>query len=210
MISIHLISLFPDVVRSYCNQSILGRALEERKFNIECYNPIDYTERNNRVDDKVYGGGPGMVVRPEPVLRAYDIAKGRKKNIETLFFECGGKSIDDAYAATLAKKRHIVLICGRYEGIDARVKKATNATSVCVGDATLTGGEVPAMYAIDAIIRTIPGVLGNDQSLETTRIASHTVYTRPKILKYKRKSYTVPKVLLSGNHQDVELWRGSH
>ena len=198
------------MVRAYCERSVLGRALKEGKFGIEHYNPADYTEKGVRADDRAYGGGPGMVLRAEPVLRAFSAAKGRKRNVETLFFDCGGKRFDGKQARALARGKHIILICGRYEGIDARVQTITGATPIRVGDATLTGGEIPAMFVIDAVARTLSGVLGNEQSPEDKRCASHSVYTRPQTLRYKGKSHTVPEVLLSGHHREIEQWRKVH
>jgi tRNA (guanine37-N1)-methyltransferase len=119
----------------------------------------------------------------------------------------GGKPLTNAYAKSLLKNKDVIIICGRYEGIDARAKKVLKAEEVSVGDYILTGGEVPALAIIDAAARQIPGVLGKFESLEESRVASHEIYTRPEVLKVKGKSFRVPKVLLSGNHAKMNEWK---
>ncbi len=206
----HIITLFPDVCQSYCNFSIIGRALREKKFRVSYYNPIDYSDtESKRVDDRPYGGGPGMVLEALPVLRAYEKARGRKKNVETFFLSPSGEQFSASVVGEIFKKktRHIILICGRYEGIDARVRLITNARALAVGNLTLTGGELPALFIIDSIIRKTDGVLGNDQSIEEKRVASSDVYTRPALFTYKGKKWSVPEILLSGNHPRIEKWR---
>lgn len=207
----HFITLFPDMIRAYTDASILGRAQEKKKIKVDTYNPRDFSkDKHHKVDDRPYGGGPGMVLHAEPVLRAYQKAVGRKQKakIKTLIMSPRGKTFDTAMAQRLAKKYdHIVLISGRYEGIDARVKKVLKAEEVSVGDYVLTGGELPALTIADAVSRHIPGVLGKGESLEDTRVASGEMYTRPEVLEWKGKKYRVPKVLLGGNHKDIEGWR---
>ena len=206
---------------SYLKESILGRALKDKKIKIFFYNPMDFCEPKKRVDDRPYGGGPGMVLRPELFLSAAAKAmadkKARKKKVKIIIFSASGKKFDTSYAKKAAKKyTDIVLISGRYEGIDARVQKILRAEEISVGDYVLTGGELPAMVLIDSISRQIPGVLGKYKSLEEERISSSEVYTRPEILKWppprrgkKSKKYNVPKVLLSGNHKKIEEWKKS-
>lgn len=199
------------MIRAYTDASILGRAQEKKKIKVDTYNPRDFSkDKHHKVDDRPYGGGPGMVLHAEPVLRAYQKAVGRKQKakIKTLIMSPRGKTFDTAMAQRLAKKYdHIVLISGRYEGIDARVKKVLKAEEVSVGDYVLTGGELPALTIADAVSRHIPGVLGKGESLEDTRVASGEMYTRPEVLEWKGKKYRVPKVLLGGNHKDIEGWR---
>ena len=202
----------------------MKRAQEDKKISIKFYNPRDFTKgtsyADRRVDDKPYGGGPGMVIEALPVIRAIDAAIGKKlkstkeKNIaqktpvKIIFFSPLGRMLDTSYAKTVAKKyTDVVLVCGRYEGIDARVKKAFKMEEVSVGPFVLTGGELPAMVMIDTISRQIEGVLGDINSLEENRIASPDVYTRPEMIEYKGKKYRVPKVLLSGNHKLIEEWK---
>lgn len=205
----HIITLFPDMFGSYLKESIIARAIKEKKIKISLYNPRDYTtDKHNKVDRKPYGGGPGMVLEAIPVLKAVDKAVGRKKNVKIIFLSPGGKEFSNMYAEKLTKKyKHVVIIAGRYEGIDARVIKALKAEEVSIGDYILTGGELPSMVMIDVISRRIPGVLGNIESVEERRVSSNEVYTRPESFKYKGKEYKVPEVLLSGHHKDIEEWK---
>jgi len=205
----HVITLFPEALESYISTSIIGRAIKDKKIKISFYNPRDYTRLTwGRVDQKPYGGGPGMVLEPESVLKAVEKAKGKKKNVEIIFFDTGGAVFSNATArASVKKYTDIILICGRYEGIDARVQKILKAKKVSIGNYTLTGGELPALVVIDAVSRQIPGVLGTFESIEEERTASPEVYTRPEVLKWKGKNYKVPKVLLSGNHAEIEKWK---
>lgn len=203
----HVISLFPEVIEAYTYASILGRAQKEKKFTVKTYQLRDFvTNKWGKVDERPYGGGPGMVIQAEPVVRAVEkIRKG--KQMKVLITAAGGKPLTNAYAKALTKQKNVIIICGRYEGIDARVKKILKAEEVSVGPYILTGGEVPAMAIIDAAARQIPGVLGKFESLEESRVASHEIYTRPEVLKIKGKSYKVPKVLLSGHHANMDLWK---
>lgn len=207
----HIITLFPGALDSYLGESIVKRAIERKKIRVSFYNPRDYTaDKWKRVDRRPYGGGPGMVLEAESILKAVEKAVGRKnkREVKIIFFEPAGKQFDTAYAEKVSKKyKHVVLICGRYEGIDARVKKIAKAEAVTIGPYTLTGGELPAMVIIDAVTRRLPGVLGHDESVEERRIASGDVYTRPEVLKWKGKNYRVPKILLSGDHKKIDEWK---
>ncbi|MFQ5540940.1 MAG: tRNA (guanosine(37)-N1)-methyltransferase TrmD [Candidatus Paceibacteria bacterium] len=205
----HVVTLFPEAFDSYLRASIIGRAVTDGKIQVSFYNPRDYTKnKHGRVDQKPYGGGPGMVLEAESVLRAAKKAIGRKKDVEVIFFDTSGKEFTNIQARTLAKrKKHVVFICGHYEGVDARVQKVLKAKKVSIGNYTLTGGELPALVVIDAVSRQIPGVLGKYESLEEDRTASPEVYTRPEILEWEGKKYRVPKVLLSGNHAKIEEWK---
>src|SRR5581483_1401491 len=216
----HIITLFPNIFDSYLNESILKRAQKNQLIKFRFYNPRDYDKPTKaqkskekpylRVDDKPYGGGPGMILQAPPLISAVEAARSKIKSqkFKVIFFSPHGKQFNTKYAKIAAKKySDIILICGRYEGIDARVRKIFKAEEVSVGPYTLTGGEVPAMIMIDSISRQVKGVLGNFQSLEESRIAGRDVYTRPASLKYKRKTYSVPKVLLSGHHKNIDKWR---
>lgn len=219
MIRFHIISIFPEVVRAYCDTSILGRAQRNGYIAIFYVNPRDFArDKHQKVDDRPYGGGPGMVMMPDPLIRALDkVAKGiaRKKNakIKVIIFAPSGKQFTNVYAKALTKKHtDIVLIAGRYEGIDARVKKIFKAEEVSIGPFVLTGGEVPAMIVVDACARQIGGVLGKGESVEESRYlsgisASPEVYTRPEVYEWKGKKYRVPKVLTKGDHAKIEEWR---
>lgn len=209
----HIVTLFPGAFDSYLNESIIKRAREKKLIQVHFYNPRDFTkDKWARVDRKPYGGGPGMVLEAESVLKAVTKALGRKerKQVKVIFFEPEGKQLDTVYAEKMSKQyKHIVMICGRYEGIDARVKKILRAEGVTVGPYTLTGGELPAMIMLDTVTRRLEGVLGNEESVEERRVCASEVYTRPEVLVWKGKKYKVPKVLLSGNHKDIEAWKQS-
>ena len=216
MIRFHIISIFPEAVRPYMDASILGRAQESKHISISYYDPRENAGNKwGKVDERPYAGGPGMVMTAEPLLRTLEkIAKGiaRKKSSKTkiILFSPSGKQFTNAYAKALVTKyTDIVLIAGRYEGVDARVKKIFKAEELSVGPFVLTGGEVPAMVVVDACARQIEGVLGKHESLEESRTASPEVYTRPEMLVWKKKNYRVPKVLLTGDHKKIEEWKKS-
>jgi tRNA (guanine37-N1)-methyltransferase len=219
----HVITLFPEVCQPYTDASVLGRAqktdkgvgakVRGKKLLVHYYNPRDFTkDKHNKVDGRPYGGGPGMVMQAEPILRAWEKAVGRKtdkKKIKTLIMSPRGTEFTQTIAKTYTKKYdHIVLICGRYEGIDARVKQILKAEEVSVGEYVLTGGELPALTIIDAVSRQIPGVLGTFESLEDERVTTGVTYTRPEVLEFKKKKYSVPSVLVEGDHKKIEVWRG--
>lgn len=218
----HVITIFPEVCRAYTDSSVLGRAqrtnkgkgakMRGKKISVSYYNPRDFTaDKHGRVDGRPFGGGPGMVMQAEPILKAWTKAVGRKQNkrrVKTIILSPRGKTFTQKLAREYAKKYdHLVLISGRYEGIDGRVKKITRAEEVSVGDYILTGGELPALSIVDAIARQLPGVLGHKDSLEEGRVAGGEVYTRPDRLSFKGKTYQVPAVLLSGHHEQIEKWR---
>ena len=219
----HVITLFGDVCRAYTDASILGRAqktekgkgakVRGKKISVQYYNPRDFTsDKHKKVDDKPYGGGPGMVMKAVPIIKAWQKAVGRKKDqkkVKTLIMSPRGKEFTQAVAKQYAKKYdHLVLISGRYEGIDGRVKKVLKAEEVSVGDYILTGGELPALSIIDATARQIKGVLSTHDSLEDDRATTGETYTRPEIIEYKKKKLKVPPVFLGGNHADIEKRRG--
>lgn len=205
----HIITIFPEMFDSYLKESIIGRAIKNKLVDIKFYNPKDFCKLKERVDGRPYGGGPGMVLRPELFLKVFSKIKIKNKNkTKIILFSPSGKKFDTACAKKSAKKyTDIILISGRYEGIDARVQKILKAEEISIGDYVLTGGELPAMVLIDSISRQIPGILGKYESLEEERVSSSEVYTRPEVLKFKNKNYKVPKVLLSGNHKKIEEWK---
>lgn len=224
MITYHLITLFPESTESYLNASILKRAQEKGLITIKYYNPRDFTVASKkgqlqtysdlRVDNRPYGGGPGMVIEALPVIKAIDKAIGRKirsntgkKKIKIVFFSPSGLQFNNAIADKFKVFTDIVFICGRYEGIDARVKKAFPMVEISIGPYVVTGGELAAMIMIDTITRRIPGVLGDMTSIEEERIASPDVYTRPEVIVFRGKKLKVPKILLSGHHAKQEEWR---
>lgn len=210
----HIVTLFPDAFRSYLGESILKRAIEDKKIHTFFYNPRDFVvDKHARVDRKPYGGGPGMVIQALPVVKAIEKAmKKAKGNAKIIFLSPQGKQFTTQLAQKFAKKTKgkitdLIIVSGRYEGIDARVKKIFKMEEVSVGPYVLTGGELPAMILIDCISRQIEGVLGDFDSLEESRVASSDVYTRPDMFVYKGKKYTVPKILLSGDHKKIEEWK---
>jgi tRNA (guanine37-N1)-methyltransferase len=210
MLHFHIVSLFPDSIEPYLESSILGRALEKKLIKISYYDPKKFAVgKHKRVDQRPYGGGPGMVLEPTAMLRACEKAlKGRTK-VEKLFFATDGAQFDEAMAKKLSKKRDILVICGRYEGVDARVPKILKAKKVSVGPYVLTGGELPAATVVDAVARFVPGVLGKIESLERNRVSSPDVYTRPDVLVWNGKKHRVPAVLKTGHHARIDAWKQS-
>lgn len=220
MIKFHLITLFPEACDAYLNVSILGRARKEKKIKIAYQNPRDFVDNKwGKVDERPYGGGPGMVMSALPVVKAVEKAlklghRMSKLKIEkkiVIWFNPASKQFTNKDADALAKYENVVLVCGRYEGIDERAKKILKTIATvkefAVGEAVYTGGEVPALAIVDAVTRRLPGVLGKDASVEERRVASHAVYTRPETISYKGKKYRVPKVLQTGHHANIDKWR---
>lgn len=221
MLRFHLVTLFQEACEPYLNASILGRAQAAKKIKISYQNPRTYVDNKwGKVDERPYGGGPGMVMTALPVVKAVKkslvgrtkVSKdGKKPKIALIWFVPGAKPFTNTEADKLAKCDDIVFVCGRYEGIDERalkvIKTMGKVTTYSVGEATLTGGELPAMIMVDAITRRLPGVLGKDESIEERRTASHEVYTRPETIKWEGKNYRVPPVLQTGDHKKIEAWK---
>lgn len=224
-LTFHLITLFPVAFSSYLNESILDRAQKNKLIKFKFYNPRNFVKPSAsqkgkekpylRIDDKPYGGGPGMVIQALPIIKAVDnsIRNAKKsknfKKILILNTSPSGTQFTNNVARSYIKDiSDIVIICGRYEGIDARVKKVfKNIKDVSIGPFVLTGGELPAMVMIDGISRHIRGVLGNIDSIEESRTSSADVYTRPATFSYKDKEYKVPPTLISGNHAKIDQFR---
>jgi len=226
----HILTIFPDAFRGYFDTSILARAQKNKKIKIKIYDIRKFTKDKHRTtDDRPFGGGPGMVMKIEPifktVLTVLKRIKPRRKvgvpieasgKTKIILLSAHGKQFTQKMAQGFSKKySDIVLICGRYEGIDARLKRVLHASGfrpqeLSVGPYVLTGGELPAMVVVDTVSRHIKGVLGKEESLEEKK-GSYPVYTRPEIFSAKSgKKYRVPKVLLSGNHKKIEKWRRTH
>lgn len=216
-----IITIFPEIFESYLNESILKRAQKNKLVDFKIHNLRDFTkDKHRKVDDRPFGGGPGMVLQAEPIIRAVSSIKYQvsRKKIKVILFSATGKQFNNKTAIDLAKKYdQLILICGRYEGIDARIKKiikdqGLKIEEISIGPYVLTGGELPAMVLIDSVSRQISGVLGNIESLEERRYGL-PVYTRPEIFTYPLaggKKYKTPKVLLSGNHKKIEEWNKAH
>ena len=219
-----IITIFPKIFDSYLKESILKRAAEKKSIGVKIHNLRDFSEdKRKKVDDRPFGGGPGMVMQIQPIIKAVEFAKskinppsgGQKSKIKVILFTPSGKQFDNEIAAKLAKNYdNFILICGRYEGIDARAEKAIKnlirqpAEKISIGPYVLTGGELPAMVLIDSVSRKIPGVLGKEESLEEKRFGVGVpAYTRPAEFVYNKKKYKVPKVLLSGDHNKIKEWR---
>lgn len=209
---------------SYLGESILARAIKEKKLKVIFINPRMFVTGkykkvwpdgnvSRQIDERPYGGGPGMVMMAEPIIAAVEsitkkLAKKKNSKVRIINFVPSAKKFDTVYAKNAVKKyTDIILICGRYEGIDTRINKILKTEQLSVGDFVLTGGELPAMIMIDCISRQIPGVLGNFDSREEERVSSSEIYTRPEIIERNGKKHKVPKVLLSGNHKEIEAWK---
>lgn len=213
MIRFHLITLFPEACDAYLSASILGRARKNKKISVSYQSPRDFVDNKwGKVDERPYGGGPGMVMQAMPIVKAVKKAVGKKKGKRAIiWFTPGAKAFDNKEADKLAKFDEVILVCGRYEGIDERaktiVKQFGTLKTYAVGEAIYTGGEVPALAIVDAVTRRLPGVLGKDESVEERRIAGRKVYTRPEMILFGGKKYRVPKVLQTGNHANINAFR---
>jgi len=226
----HIITIFPNIYDSYMNESIIGRAIKDKKISLSFYNPRDYIKGNKSnykpVDGKPYGGGVGMVLQAEPILKAFSNVekKIKSKKKKVVIFSAKGKPFNQKIAYDWAQKyEEIIFITGRYEGIDERVKLALKAEEISIGLYVLTDGDIAAMVVSSAVVRLIPGVIRLESLKEESNFnlllkkekrgelgdngLEYPHYTRPEVLRYKNKSYKVPKVLLSGNHQKIDEWR---
>ena len=210
MINFYVLTLFPEMIVSVMNNSVIGRAIENGLISLEAVDIREYsTDKHLHVDDYPYGGGAGMVMQPEPVYRAFlDIKeKTGKKEIRVVYLTPQGKVFKQEMAQEFSKEEDIIFLCGHYEGIDERVLEMIVTDYVSVGDYVLTGGELPAMVMMDAIARLVPKVLNNDSSAELEsfqgNLLEYPQYTRPAEFFGKK----VPEVLLSGHHKNIEKWR---
>ncbi len=215
----HVVTIFPNMLDSYFAESIISRAIENKLIEVKTYALREFTtDKHRRVDGKPYGGGPGMVMWVDPILNCVEAIKkkqearskkqGMKSKTLIVIFNAGGEKFTNTLAQKSAKGyTDVIFICGRYEGVDSRVKKILKAKEWSIGEYVLTGGELPAMVCIDAISRQIKGVLHDELSLEEKRVASHEIYARPEVYELAGKKYRVPKVLLSGNHKLIDEYR---
>jgi tRNA (guanine37-N1)-methyltransferase len=210
MLRFDIITIFPDMFGPVLNGSILKRAQEKKLVEIHVHNLRDYTDdkKHHKVDDRPFGGGPGMVLMPQPLFDAVKAIKGRRK-AKVIYTSAAGKPFSQFHAKTLSKAKNLIIICGHYEGIDERVRELLVDEEISVGDYVLTGGEIPAMALVDAITRLVPGVLGKKESLLHESFEGNLLegpqYTRPADF----RGIKVPDVLLSGNHHAIEIWRNS-
>lgn len=218
-----IITIFPEIFGSYFNESILKRAQEKGKVKIKTWNLRSFTkDKHKKVDDKPYGGGAGMVLMAEPILRAVQKIKPGKKT-KVVVFSAKGKQFNQKMAYNWSKKyKNFIFITGRYEGIDERVSKILRAEEISIGPYITTDGDVAAMVVASVLTRLVPNVINwtslEDESFLRKNIKKESEtgqleyphYTRPEIFKYKNKKYAVPKVLLSGNHKKIDEWRNGH
>ncbi|MBN1493014.1 MAG: tRNA (guanosine(37)-N1)-methyltransferase TrmD [Candidatus Omnitrophica bacterium] len=208
MLKIEIITLFPEMFTGPLSESMVKIAQAKKKVAITIHNLRDYThDKHKTCDDKPFGGGPGMVMKPEPLFEAIEAIKKKRKKAKVILLSPQGKPFTQKMAKQFSKKEAVIFICGHYEGIDERVRKHTVDAEVSIGDFVMTGGELAAMCIIDATTRLIPGVLGNDQSIIhesfQTKLLDHPHYTRPRVY----RNHAVPEILLSGNHKEIERWR---
>ncbi len=203
---IDVLTLFPEIFQCFFQWSIIGRAVDRSLINLNSINIRDFSEdKHKKVDDYPYGGGPGMVMKPEPVYKALKSIKN--ENSKVIYLTPKGKVYNQEMAKSFSKEKHLILLCGHYEGIDNRIIENYVDIEVSIGDYVLTGGELPAMVLIDSITRLIPGVLSSEESFQEEShyngLLEYPQYTRPRDF----KGYMVPSVLLSGNHKEIEKWR---
>ena len=205
---IDILNLFPNMFSSPLRESILGRAVEKGLLQIQTINIRDFTlDKHQVVDDAPYGGGQGMVMKVEPIARAIESVKAQNPSARTIYLTPQGKPFHQDLARRLSTQSHLILLCGRYEGIDERVRELFIDEEISIGDYVLTGGELAAMVLVDAVSRFIPGVLGSDRSAEDDSffnfLLEYPQYTRPSDF----RGSCVPEVLLSGNHSAISIWR---
>ncbi len=221
-----IVTIFPNILTSYLEEGILARAVKKKIVKINFHNLRDYTNNKHRTtDDKPFGGGPGMVMMVEPIYKAIKAVNAKRKikngkfRNKIILLSPRGKRFNQKMAKKFSKLDQLILICGRYEGIDERVKKNIADEVVSIGDYVLSGGELPAMIIIEAVARLMPGVLGNKESLmfeshnlrsinKDSQFLDFPQYTRPQNFKTKEgKIWKTPKVLISGHHAEIEKWR---
>jgi tRNA (guanine37-N1)-methyltransferase len=206
-VRIDVVTIFPGIFESPLRESLLGRAIGAGLVDVRVHDLRDATaDKHHQVDDESYGGGPGMVMKPEPVFAAVEgLGAGARR---TLLLSPAGRRLDQALVRELAAEPWLVLICGRYEGVDERVVEGLPAEEVSIGDYVVAGGEVPALVVLEAVTRLVPGVIGREESHEQDSFGNdglldHPHYTRPAEFRGMR----VPQTLLSGNHAEIERWR---
>lgn len=204
-----VVSLFPEMFQAITQYGVTGRAVKQGIIQLQCFNPRDFTtDKHRTVDDRPYGGGPGMLMMVQPLTDAIRSAKAAAGDkVYTVYLSPQGRKLDQQGVAELAKHPKLLLVAGRYEGIDERVIETEIDEEWSIGDYVLSGGELPAMVLIDAVSRLVPGVLGHDLSAEQDSFATGLLdcphYTRPEVLADKQ----VPAVLLSGHHEEIRRWR---
>jgi tRNA (guanine37-N1)-methyltransferase len=205
-----VVSIFPEVFEPVFRQGVVGRAIARGLLSLRTHDLRDYTtDRHRQVDDAPFGGGAGMVMKPEPIFAAVEALRARNPG-PVVLMEPWGEPLTQTLAAELAAEPGLIVVCGRYEGIDDRVRQALADREVSIGDYVLSGGELPAMVLVDAVARLVPGVLGDEASLAQDAFAEaaggYPQFTRPA----EWRGLQVPDVLLSGNHAEIARWRRAH
>lgn len=202
-----ILTLFPEMFHSPLEGSIIGKARKAGLITVNLFNIRDYAEGKHRVtDDCPYGGGKGMIMKPEPIIRGITAIQSKNPNARAILMTPQGYPLRQEVVERLAQQSHLILICGRYEGVDERVRDVVDE-EISIGDYVLTGGELAALVVIDAVSRQIPGVLGDEEASEddsfSQGLLEHPQYTRPREFEGRK----VPEILLSGDHQAIEQWR---
>jgi tRNA (guanine37-N1)-methyltransferase len=203
-----VLTIFPEIFDGFFKESIIGRAIEDGKIEAEVIDIRDFTkDRHKNLDDRPYGGGAGMVMKPEPLFDAVLYTRAKYPDAKVALMSPGGEKYTQAKAEKLSLLDELIIVCGRYEGIDQRFFELCCDMEISIGDYVLTGGEIPAMTVIDSVSRLIPGVLGCSESAEDESFQSGRLeyphYTRP----FKFRGHDVPEILLSGNHGEIRKWR---
>jgi tRNA (guanine37-N1)-methyltransferase len=205
-VRIDVLTIFPGILKGPLRESLLGRAIETGVLDVRVHDIRDHaTDRHHQVDDEPFGGGPGMVMKPEPIFRAVEsLGPGRKR---VIVLSPAGRRLDQALVRDLAAEPWLVLCSGRYEGVDERVVEGLPAEEISIGDYVLSGGELPALVVVEAVTRLVPGVVGREESLARESfeegLLDHPHYTRPQ----EFRGMKVPEVLVSGDHARIEAWR---
>lgn len=206
-LEIDIITIFPKFFKGPLEESLIQKAQQKKLVKLRVHNLRDYTQdRHKTVDDKPFGGGPGMVMKPEPIFECVEKIRNEAGKAWVVMLDPQGDQLTQPVAKKLAKKNHLVLICGHYEGIDQRVKDHLVDQEISAGDFITMGGEAPALCLIEAVMRLVPGVIGNQESLAEESFEEgleYPHYTRPR----EYRGWKVPEVLVSGNHQEVKKWR---
>ena len=208
MMKFDIVSIFPGMFEGPLGDSILKRAQEQGLLEIRSHDLRDYTlDKHKKVDDSPFGGGAGMIMNVEPIARAIEEVKKDRPKAHTILLSPGGSRFDQAKAQKLSEHEEIILICGRYEGVDERVCQYYVDEEISIGDYVLSGGEVPAMVIIEAVSRLLPGVLGHENALAeesfNTSMLEYPQYTRPR----EFRGNSVPEILLSGHHENIRAWQ---
>jgi tRNA (guanine37-N1)-methyltransferase len=208
MIRIDIITIFPEIFEAVINESIIKRARAKKKVSIKVHNLRDYADnRHRKIDDRPFGGGPGMVLNPGPVFKAVKEIKGRSKIAKVILLTAQGQKLNQVKVGKISKYKRLILLCPHYEGLDERVRMELVDEEISIGDYILTGGELPALILIDAVTRLQPGVLGDEESVKcesfSDGLLEYPHYTRPADF----KGMKVPQVLLLGNHKEIDSWR---